>query len=96
MSVRVTLLTQEHCDFCEQAKALLDRLAGEYPLRIEVLDMATPDGAGLAHWGRILFAPGIFIEGEPVSYGRASERRLRRELDRRRRLRPPPPDPRGP
>jgi glutaredoxin len=83
MSVRVTLLTQEHCDFCDQAKALLDRLAAEYPLRVEVVDLATPEGAGLAQWGGILFAPGVFIDGEPFSYGRPSERRLRRELHQR-------------
>ena len=30
------------------------------------------------------FPPGIFVDGEPFSYGRLSEKKLRRELDRRR------------
>lgn len=30
-----------------------------------------------------LFAPCIFVEGAPFSYGRLSERKLRRELERR-------------
>jgi hypothetical protein len=31
-----------------------------------------------------VFPPGVFLNGEPFSYGRLSERKLRRELDRRR------------
>lgn len=30
-----------------------------------------------------MFPPGIFLDGEPFSYGRPSERKLRRELERR-------------
>jgi len=33
--------------------------------------------------GGLLFPPGILIDGEPFSYGRPSERKLRHELDRR-------------
>ena len=33
--------------------------------------------------GGLLFPPGVLIDGEPFSYGRLSERKLRRELDRR-------------
>ncbi len=33
-------------------------------------------------WG-ILFLPGVFLDGVPFAYGRLSERRLRRELQRR-------------
>ena len=36
----------------------------------------------LATQGGLLFPPGILIDGEPFSYGRLSERKLRRELDR--------------
>jgi hypothetical protein len=31
-----------------------------------------------------VFPPAVFLGGEPFSYGRVSERKLRRELDRRR------------
>jgi glutaredoxin len=81
--MRVTLLTQEQCDFCRDAEALLDRLAHEYPLTVELLDLGSPEGRRLAEAGGILFPPGVFIDGEPFSYGRPSERRLRRELERR-------------
>jgi glutaredoxin len=81
--MRVTLLTQEQCDFCVQAKDLLDRLAGEFPLTVETLDLASSEGQRLAAAGGILFPPGILLDGEPFSYGRPSERKLRRELRRR-------------
>ncbi len=78
----VTLLTQENCAFCEQAKEVLDRLSAEYPISVETLDLATPEGQALAERGGMMFPPGIFISGEPFSYGRPSEKKLRRELDR--------------
>ena len=81
--MRVTLLTQEDCHFCEQAKDVLRRLASEYPISVEELDLATPAGQRLAEQGGVLFAPGIVLDGEPFSYGRPSERKLRRELKRR-------------
>jgi hypothetical protein len=81
--VEVLLLTQAHCSLCEHAKQVLDRLAIEYPLRITVVDLAAAEGRALAADGGILFPPGVFLDGEPFSYGRLSKRRLRRELDRR-------------
>jgi hypothetical protein len=83
-TVEVLLLTQEHCSLCEHAKHVLDRLATEHPLRITVVDLATAEGRALAADGGILFPPGLFLDGEPFSHRRLSERKLRRELDRRR------------
>src|SRR5712691_9879628 len=77
------LLIQEHCGFCEQARDILERLSHEYWLSVSTLDMASPEGQRLALQGGLLFPPGILIDGEPFSYGRLSERKLRRELDRR-------------
>jgi hypothetical protein len=79
----ILLLTQEHCGFCEQAKEILGRLAREYWLSVSMLDMGSPEGQRLALEGGLLFPPGVLIDGEPFSYGRLSERKLRRELDRR-------------
>ncbi len=81
--VEVLLLTQAHCGLCEHAERVLERLAGDYPLEVTVVDLASPEGRALASQGQILFPPGVFLDGEPLSYGRLSERRLRRELDRR-------------
>jgi len=79
----ILLLTQEHCGFCEQAQEILGRLAREYWLSVTPLDMGSPEGQRLVVHSGLLFPPGILIDGEPFSYGRLSERKLRRELDRR-------------
>ena len=83
MTTQVTLLTQDACKFCDDAKLLLDRLAAEYPIAVSEIDLRSADGERLAFEGRIMFPPGIFIDGEAFAYGRPSERKLRRELDRR-------------
>ena len=81
--MNVLLLTQEHCGFCAQAKEILDRLAVEYELSVSTLDLGSPEGEALAVRGGLLFPPGIFLDGELFSYGRLSERKLRREIERR-------------
>lgn len=81
--MEVLLLTQENCAYCDQAKAILDRLAAVYPLTITTLDVNSPEGQALGRRGGVLFPPGIFLDGEAFSYGRPSERKLQRELERR-------------
>ena len=81
--IEILLLTQQHCGFCEQATDILHRLAREYWLSVSTLAMGSPAGQELAMKGGLLFPPGVLIDGEPFSYGRLSERKLRRELDRR-------------
>lgn len=82
-SVEVTVLTQANCEFCEQAKELFGRLSTEYPLEVRELDLGTDEGRRLAESAAMMFAPGIVLDGEPFSYGRPSERKIRRELNRR-------------
>jgi glutaredoxin len=79
----VILLTQENCAFCDQAKEVLGRLSDEYSISVRELDLTSPEGQKLAWRGGVMFPPGIFIDGESFSYGRPSERKLKRELDRR-------------
>jgi len=81
--MHVLILTQEHCGFCEQAKEVLDRLSVEFGFSFSTLDMGSPEGQTLAMRGGVLLPPGIFLDGEPFSYGRLSERKLRREIERR-------------
>lgn len=81
--MQVTLLTQESCSFCGDAKELLAKLAAEYPIDVTELELASAEGERLAARGGIMFPPGILLDGEPFAYGRPSERKLRRELDRR-------------
>ena len=81
--IEVLLLTEEDCAFCDQAHELVERLSEEYPLSIRAMGLGSSRGRALAAGGGILFAPGILLDGEAFSYGRVSERKLRRELERR-------------
>ena len=81
--LHILLLTQEHCGFCEQAKEILDRLSAEYDISVSTLGLNSSEGQTLAERSGVLFPPGILIEGTPFSYGRPSERKLRREIERR-------------
>ena len=81
--MNVALLTQADCAFCDHARRVLDRLSGEYGFSVSIVDLASPEGQALAERGGVMFPPGIFLDGEPFSYGRPSERKLRRELGRR-------------
>jgi thiol-disulfide isomerase/thioredoxin len=78
--VEVTLLTQDDCAFCDAAKQVLARVASEYPLHVREVDLATAEGQRLATSAGVLFAPGVLLDGEGFSYGRLSERKLRRAL----------------
>ena len=82
-TLEVLILTQQGCRSCDTAKTLLERLAREYPLAVSTLAIDSPEGQTLAQQGGILFPPGIFIDGAPLSYGRPSEGRLRREIESR-------------
>jgi glutaredoxin len=77
------LLTQEDCGHCEEAKALLERLEGEYPLSVRAVRLSSTEGQELALRGGVMFPPGLFLDGAPFSYGRVSERKLRKALSRR-------------
>ena len=83
MALRILLLTQENCGFCDAAKGILDRLSTKYLLSVTSLSLNSPDGQELAAKNGILFPPGIFIDGDAFSYGRPSEGKLQREIERR-------------
>lgn len=80
--IPVVLLTQTNCGLCDDAKEVLDRVSIDYPLHVRTVDMADEEGSTLAAQGGVLFPPGVLVDGRPFSYGRLSERKLRRELSR--------------
>jgi glutaredoxin len=86
--IHITLLTQSSCGFCDHAKKVLSRVGADYPLQITEIDLAGEDGQQLAARAGVLFAPGLLVDGESFSFGRISERKLRRTLDKRRQDRP--------
>jgi glutaredoxin len=75
----VVLLTKEDCHFCEQAKGVLARLRGEYNLRVREVALESEEGRSLALESAAP-PPVVFLNGAAFSYGRLSERRLRKAL----------------
>jgi len=78
----ITLLTQEDCAYCEHAKAVLARVGEDHPLEIIEISLTSEPGRALAARAGVHFAPGLLVAGRPFGYGRISERRLRRALQR--------------
>lgn len=76
----ITLLTQEDCRLCDQAKNVLERIRAEYRLTITQLDLTSEQGKALAVEATVMFAPGVLLDGKPFSFGRLSERKLRKAL----------------
>ena len=79
--LKVLILIQDGCHFCHDAQALLGRLAGEYPLRVDTIDIGTAEGEKIALQSGLLFPPGILLQGRPHSYGRPSEGKLRKAIE---------------
>lgn len=82
--INVTLLTTHDCALCEQAKEVLRRLTPEFDLHVQQVDVASDTGRDLAKRAGMAFPPAVLIDDEPFSYGRLSERKLRRELSTKR------------
>jgi hypothetical protein len=81
--VPIIVLTQPACRLCDVAKDILARLGEHYPLSVTEISLDTEAGRCLAAQAGVMFAPGVLVDGQPFSYGRLSERKLRRLLDRR-------------
>ncbi len=81
--IEVLVLSQPDCHYCEHADAVLARVERDYPLAVRHLSLDSDQGQDLAARHGVLFAPGILLDGTMFSYGRVSERRLRRHLDQR-------------
>jgi hypothetical protein len=61
---------------------VLARVGEGHPLEVTEIDLASEHGRALAARAGVLFAPGVLVDGRPFGYGRLSERRLRRTLER--------------
>jgi glutaredoxin len=84
---RITLLTRSGCDLCEQAKTTLDRLRNQLgDVTVEFVDVDTVEGRRMAGETGMVFPPGLLVDGQAFSYGRLSERKLRRALAARPKL----------
>ena len=80
---RITLLSQDNCGFCEHAKQVLARVGVRYPLQVTEISLDSPQGQAIGTSAGVLFAPGVLVDGRPFSFGRLSERKLLRALEKR-------------
>lgn len=72
----VTLFSVPGCDACGPVRALLDRLAGEFPgLAVEEVDVTEHPEAATRH--RLLACPAVAVDGQVRFVGGVDERRLR-------------------
>jgi len=79
----VLLVTAPDCHFCADAKALLARLGQTYPLEVREVSLSSPEGQEIATRHGVMFPPGLLLDGGFVGFGRVSERKVRRLLERR-------------
>lgn len=76
----IILLTKPDCDLCDHAKGILARVQADTGVEFETVDLTSERGRALADGAGMAFPPGVLIDGEAFSYGRLSERKLRRAL----------------
>ena len=76
----VVLLTKDDCHFCEQAKQVLARVSEGHDLRVTEVALESDEGRALALRSGAPFPPVVFLNGSTFSYGRLSERKLRKAL----------------
>lgn len=82
-ALRVTLVTAPDCHFCKHARRVLARLGQTWPVAVEEVAWNTPEGLALIQRDGVPFPPALYVGGELYGYGRLSEGRLRRLLERR-------------
>ncbi len=76
---QVTLLTRAGCHLCEEAQALLRRLASELGFGYEELDVDADQVRRDRYSDRV---PVILVDGKEHGYWRVEEPRLRKALAR--------------
>lgn len=76
----ITIVTTEDCAFCEQAKQVLGRVSNEASIVVREVPLDSPEGREIAATIAAPFPPVVLLDGDAFSYGRLSERRLRKAL----------------
>ena len=81
--LRATLVTAPECHLCEHARQVLSRLQRAWPLVVDEVGWSSAEGQTLVRRDGVPFPPALYVGGELHGYGRLSEGRLRRLLERR-------------
>jgi hypothetical protein len=76
---RITLLSRPGCHLCDDARAVIERVAGELGVPWEELDITRDEDLYRRWWEQI---PVTLVDGEQHDFWRVSETRLRAVLAR--------------
>jgi len=82
-TARVTLVSAPACHLCDHARRVLARLGTTWPLALTEVPWHSSEGQRLVCRDGVPFPPALYIDGALAGYGRLSEGRLRRTLERR-------------
>jgi hypothetical protein len=74
---RITLLSRPGCHLCDDARAVIGRVAGDLGVAWEERDITQSAAALREYWDKI---PVTLVDGEQHDFWRVSEDRLRRAL----------------
>lgn len=78
----VVLMSTSGCHFCTHAHEVVQRVSGDFPIRVREIDLESVEGAAALRRWRVPFPPIVLVNGQLFGYGRISERKLRRHLQR--------------
>ena len=81
-TVKFTLLTKENCPLCDHAKDVIARVGVDFMIETDTIWLESPEGESFAARHETPFPPVLVIDGVLHGYGRLSEKKLRRELER--------------
>lgn len=76
---RVTLLGKPGCHLCDDARAIIERVAGELGATWEERDITADEEDYAKYWEMI---PVTFVDGVQLDFWRVDEARLRAALTR--------------
>jgi Glutaredoxin-like domain (DUF836) len=71
---RITLIGKPGCHLCDDARAVVGRVAGELDLDWLELDIEQDAALAERYWEKI---PVVLVDGKPHDFWRVDERRLR-------------------
>jgi hypothetical protein len=77
VSARITLLAKPGCHLCDDARAVIERVAADLGVGWEERDIATSPQDTLDYWDKI---PVTFVDGVQIDFWRVSVARLRAAL----------------
>jgi hypothetical protein len=82
LAMEVVVVRSRGCHLCEDAIEALDELGRQFPLKVQIVHLETPEGRAIMAKHRAGLSPAVVIEGELFSSGRLPRKKLRRMLER--------------